>query len=92
MRKFVLDTNCFIAASRNDNDADLLETFVQAAAPGLHLSTVVAAELRAGTTPILIAYSCREAGAVLISHNNRDLERIRRVFPFEFTRPYPDLS
>jgi hypothetical protein len=27
-----------------------LETFVQAAAPGLYLSTVVAAELRAGTT------------------------------------------
>ena len=149
MRKFVLDTNCFIAASRNDEDADLLETFVQAAAPGLHLSTVVAAELRAGTTrpselrkleqavlkpyykrgriinpsaaawgalgktlawlvknecialrttprsfifDILLAYSCREAGAVLISHNNRDLERIRRVFSFEFTGPYPDLS
>jgi predicted nucleic acid-binding protein len=50
VRKFVLDTNCFIAASRSDREAALLETFVQTAAPGLHLSTVVAAELRAGTT------------------------------------------
>ena len=126
MRKFVLDTNCFIAASRSEADAALLETFVQTAAPGLYLSTVVAAELRAGTsrgsdlrklekavlqpyykrgrvinpsaaawealgktlawlvtnegitlrtTPksfifdILLAYSCREVGAVLISRN-----------------------
>ena len=50
MRKFVFDTNCFIAASRSDEDATALEAFVQAAAPGLYLSTVVAAELRAGTT------------------------------------------
>jgi len=50
VRKFVLDTNCFIAASRSDEAAASLETFVQAAAPALYLSTVVAAELRAGTT------------------------------------------
>ena len=49
MRKFVLDTNCFIAASRNDADAAKFEAFVHMAAPGLYLSTVVAAELRAGT-------------------------------------------
>ena len=49
MRKFVLDTNCFIAASRNDQDAADFEAFVQMAAPGLYLSTAVAAELRAGT-------------------------------------------
>jgi predicted nucleic acid-binding protein len=149
VRKFVLDTNCFIAASRSEADAALLETFVQTAAPGLYLCTVVAAELRAGTsrgsdlrklekavlkpyykrrrvinpsaaawealgktlawlvtnegitlrtTPksfifdILLAYSCREVGAVLISRNERDLQRIRRVFSFESTPPYPDLS
>jgi len=41
---------------------------------------------------ILLAYSCREAGAVLISRNERDFQRIRRVFYFEFSAPYPDLS
>ena len=149
MRKFVLDAHCFIAASKSGEDASLLDAFVQAAAPGLYLSTVVAAELRAGatggsdmrklekavlgpyykrgriinpsgaawetlgktlawlvknegitlrTTPrsfildILLAFSCREAGAVLISNNERDLQRIRRVFSFESTLPYPDLG
>jgi predicted nucleic acid-binding protein len=149
MRRFVLDTNCFIAASRNDKEAASLETFVQMAAPWLYLSTVVAAELRAGTTDvhelrklenavlkpyakrgrvitpsaaawetlgrtlawlvknegivlrttpksfvfdILIAFSCRELGATLISNNERDLLRIRRVFSFEFSAPYPDLG
>ena len=29
---------------------------------------------------ILLAYSCRELGAVLISGNEQDLNRIRRVF------------
>ncbi len=52
MRKFVLDANCFIAASRSDENAALLEIFVQRAAPRLYLSTVVAAELRAGMTRI----------------------------------------
>jgi predicted nucleic acid-binding protein len=40
---------------------------------------------------ILIAHSCREAGATLISANARDLERIHRVFTFEFVAPYPKL-
>ena len=149
MQKFVLDANCFIAASRSDEDATLLEIFVQRAAPGLYLSAVVAAELRAGTTrirdvsklektvfnayykrrrvinpspaawealgetlawlvrnegitlrttprsfmfDILLAYSCRELGAVLISSNERDLRRIRHVFTFDFAPPYPDLG
>jgi len=147
VRKFVLDTNCFIAASRSDQDAASLEIFVQKAAPRLYLSTVVAAELRAGTTrvrdlsklekavlkpyykrgrvinpsaagwkalgktlawlvkhegiilrttprsfifDILLAYSCRELGAVLISANERDLQRIRQVFTFDSAPPYPD--
>ena len=129
-------------------DLTLLEIFVQRATPGLYLSTVVAAELRAGTTrirdvrklgktvfnayykrrrvinpspaawealgrtlawlvknegitlrttprsfmfDILLAYSCRELGAVLISSNERDLRRIRQVFTFDFAPPYPDL-
>jgi predicted nucleic acid-binding protein len=39
---------------------------------------------------ILIAYSCRESGAVLVSSNVRDLERIRRAFQFEFAAAYPE--
>ena len=46
--KFVLDTNCFVDASRSDEGAAVFAEFCAWAAPGLHLSTVVAAELRAG--------------------------------------------
>ncbi len=145
-RKFVLDTNCFIDASRTNEDVAALAEFCAWAAPGLYLSTVVAAELRAGagsardrrtlerqvlspylrrgrmlnpspaawetlgTTlaelveeeglvlrdvrrsfvfDILIARSCREIGATLISRNVTDLSRIARVFAFDFVRPYP---
>lgn len=143
-RKYVLDTNCFIDASRDPVAAAAFEAFCVQAAPGLHLSAVVAAELRAGAGrsrstldrvvlapylrrgrvivpsssgwealgdtlgalvqreglvlaqvprsfvfDILVAHSCRETGAVLVSSNIRDLERIARVFPFEFVAPYP---
>lgn len=148
VRKFVLDTSCFIDASRSASAAAALEGFSVAAAPGLFLSSVVAAELAAGIrtrkdrdrldklvlrpylrrgrqiTPsaaswealgkalatlvqrdglelqrvprsfvfdILIAHSCREAGATLISPNVRDMERIGRVFDFEHAEPYPEL-
>jgi predicted nucleic acid-binding protein len=144
LRKYVLDTNCFIDATHDANARAALEIFSLGAAPGLYLSAVVAAELRAGAgrsrsslerlvlepyvrrgrvftpsaqswdtlgsvlatlaereglvlaqTPrsfifdILIAHSCREAGATLVSANTRDLERIARVCPFDFTAPYP---
>jgi predicted nucleic acid-binding protein len=149
VRKFVLDTNCFIAASQSDENAAMLDAFVQAAAPGLYLSTIVAAELRSSTTrprdvrtlenvvfkpyykrgrilnpsaaawrilgktlawlvknegirlqttprsfifDILLAYSCRELGATLISCNERDLVLIRQVFAFESAPPYPDFG
>jgi predicted nucleic acid-binding protein len=145
----VLDTNCFIEASRSDAASAAFELFSLRAARRLHLSSVVAAELRAGasraserkqlenrvlapyasrdrivtpsaaawdalgttlatlvqedglqlkTTPrsfifdILIAFSCKEIGAVLISANSRDLARIARVFAFDFVPPYPELS
>jgi predicted nucleic acid-binding protein len=145
-RKVVLDTNCFVDASRTDAGADAFAEFCARAAPRLYLSTVVAAELRAGagsaserrslerrvlssyvrrrrlvnpsaaawealgTTlarlaqdeglvlsdvrksfvfDILIAWSCRESGAVLVSRNVKDLSRIARVFTFEFVAPYP---
>jgi predicted nucleic acid-binding protein len=38
---------------------------------------------------VLIAFSCREAGVVLVTRNTRDMERIRSVFPFEFVAPFP---
>jgi predicted nucleic acid-binding protein len=145
-RKFVLDTNCFVDASRRDDEAAAFAEFCARAAPGLYLSTVVAAELRAGagsakdrrtlerhvlspylrrgrvlnpspaawdalgTTlaalveedglvlrevrrsfvfDILIARSCREIGATLVSRNSTDLLRIAKVFSFDFVAPYP---
>jgi predicted nucleic acid-binding protein len=145
-RPFVLDTNCFVDASANDRAAAAYEEFCAWAAPRLYLSTVVAAELRAGLVDaaerreldrrvlapyrrrgrtvnpspaawealgntlatlareqgfvlrqvrrsfifdILVARSCREIGAVLISHNVQDLARIATVFRFDYTRPFP---
>jgi predicted nucleic acid-binding protein len=38
---------------------------------------------------ILLAHSCREAGAILISRNTRDLRRIAGVFAFEYLEPNP---
>ncbi|MEO7085868.1 MAG: type II toxin-antitoxin system VapC family toxin [Gemmatimonadaceae bacterium] len=142
--KYVLDTNCFIDASRSADVALAFEAFSARAAPRLYLSSVVASELRAGAvrgsavlerrvlapyvrrgrvlTPsaaawdalgntlaalaqrdglvlgqvprgfaldILLAYSCRESGAILVSANTRDLERVARVFAFDFVPPYP---
>ena len=149
LRKYVLDTNCFVEASRSEPAAAAYEAFVARATPGLWLSAVVAAELRGGArtararrvlerqvlgpylrrgrvlTPsaagwealgtvlatlgtregldlkqvrrsfvfdVLIAHGCREAGAVLVSANVRDMERIRRVFAFDHVEPYPDLT
>jgi predicted nucleic acid-binding protein len=148
-RKFVLDTNCFVDASRSGAQAAAFAEFCAGAAPGLYLSTVVAAELRAGAgsaddrrtleryvlspyvrrgrllnpSPaaweqlgatlatlveqeglvlrdvrrsfvfdILIARSCREIGATLVSRNTTDLSRIATVFSFDFVPPYPALS
>jgi predicted nucleic acid-binding protein len=147
VRKYVLDTNCYIDASRNEEALAGLARFSSWAAPGIYLSSVVASELRAGAgsskdrrkleedilgpfvrrdrvvTPtaaawdalgltlatlrekeglqlaqvrrsfafdILLAYSCRETGAVLVTGNARDVARIRRVFAFEYVAPYPD--
>ncbi len=47
---------------------------------------------RAFAFDILLAYSCREGGAVLITQNTRDMDRIRRVFAFNYVSPYPDRS
>lgn len=149
MRKYVLDTNCYIDASRDAEALAQLTRFSTWSAPGLFLSSVVASELRGGarsSTPrteleegvlgpfvrrrrlltptaaawdalgltlatlrdeeglelaqvrrsfafdILLAYSCRQIGAILVTANTRDMERIRRVFTFEYVAPYPDAA
>ena len=38
---------------------------------------------------LLLAVSCREAGCVLVTDNERDFARIRRFVAFEFLRPWP---
>ena len=38
---------------------------------------------------VLLALSCREAGCVLVTDNERDFDRIRRYVQFEFVRPWP---
>jgi predicted nucleic acid-binding protein len=149
VRKYVLDTNCYIDASRDPGELASLSRFASWASPVLFLSSVVAAELRAGTrspsdrrkleketlgpfvrrgrilTPssaawdalgltlatlrdedglqlasirrsfafdILVAYSCREHGAILVTRNSKDMERIRGVFAFDHIAPYPEAS
>jgi predicted nucleic acid-binding protein len=145
--RYILDSNCYIDASRDTAAWAALGRFTAWAAPRLYLSSVVAAELRAGArsagdrrrlektlfepflrrgrllTPtarawdalgltlatlrardglqlahvsrafvfdILLAYTCREHGLTLVTHNARDMARIRRVFTFEYVAPYPE--
>lgn len=38
---------------------------------------------------VLLALSCREAGLVLVTDNQRDFARIARAAPFEFVGPWP---
>jgi predicted nucleic acid-binding protein len=38
---------------------------------------------------VLLALSCREAGCVLVTDNERDFQRIRRYVPFDYVRPWP---
>ena len=38
---------------------------------------------------VLIAFSCREHGAVLVTRNSRDMVRIQQVFAFDSVEPYP---
>ena len=38
---------------------------------------------------VLLALSCREAGCVLVTEDERDFSRIRRFTKFEFMKPWP---
>ena len=145
MPKYLLDTNCYIEATRHSAAAAALEAFASRHSPHLYLSSVVRAELLAGiatardeqrlqadiltpfeqrrrvVTPgpgtwdtlgrtlghlvrteglvlrqmprsfmldVLLAASAREIGATYVTHNQRDAERIARVFPFSWATPY----
>jgi predicted nucleic acid-binding protein len=66
---------------------------------GTTLATLVADEglvlrdvRRSFIFDILIARSCREMGAILVSRNMTDLSRIAKVFAFDFVPPYPSQS
>ena len=50
MRRYVLDTNIFIAAARDRRKAEELSAFSSAFLPRLHLHAVVVQELLAGAT------------------------------------------
>ncbi len=147
MPKYVLDTHCYIDASRRAEDWAALARFLSWATPRVHLSSVVAVELRAGVRTarerarleglvldpfvrrdrvlaptarawdalgltlatlrereglalaevrrgfafdVLLAYSCREAGATLVTRNTGDMARIHAVFTFGYVAPYPE--
>jgi len=44
---------------------------------------------KAFANDVLLALSCREAGCVLVTDNDRDFQRIRRFVQFDFTRSWP---
>jgi predicted nucleic acid-binding protein len=52
---------------------------------GLELTRVS----KAFANDVLLALSCREAGCVLVTENERDFARIRRCVQFEFVAPWP---
>jgi predicted nucleic acid-binding protein len=47
---------------------------------------------KAFANDVLLALSCREAGCVLVTDNERDFQRIRRFVQFDFTKPWPNAS
>jgi predicted nucleic acid-binding protein len=44
---------------------------------------------KAFANDVLLALSCREAGCVLVTENERDFQRIRRFVQFDFMKPWP---
>jgi predicted nucleic acid-binding protein len=62
---------------------DLLSGMAQR--EGLELGSVS----KAFANDILLALSCREAGCVLVTENDRDFSRIRRFVSFDYVKPWP---
>lgn len=44
---------------------------------------------KAFANDVLLALTCREAGCVLVTDNERDFQRIRRFVQFDFMKPWP---
>lgn len=44
---------------------------------------------KAFANDVLLALSCREAGCVLVTDNERDFQRIRRLIQFDYIKPWP---
>lgn len=49
----------------------------------------VARVSKAFANDLMLAFSCRESGCVLITENDRDFSRIRRFIPFDYVKPWP---
>lgn len=147
MRRYVFDTNVFIAAARDPDAAAELERFSSENLPFIHLSAVVVQEMLAGaldparerlirqtllepwerrgrvltpsfrawtragsimtrlvraghlsrggfgrsfTNDCLIAASCLEHGATVVTSNRRDFDLIARVEKLSVASPFPD--
>jgi predicted nucleic acid-binding protein len=65
---------------------DLLAEMAQR--EGLELASVS----KAFANDILLALSCREAGCVLVTENDRDFSRIRRFVSFDYVTPWPGMT
>jgi predicted nucleic acid-binding protein len=66
-----------------EDSGDLLATLARD--EGLELARVS----KASGNDVLLALSCREAGLVLVTENERDFARIARLAPFTFVEPWP---
>jgi predicted nucleic acid-binding protein len=145
LRRYIIDTNCYIDAANNPEFAEALVAFASRVAPGLHASAVVIAELEAGlpaardravlereftwlytaarriVTPseaawrklgevlnalradsglkpyrvrrafafdVLLACSCREIGATLVTRDARDFARIADLVGLDLIAPF----
>jgi predicted nucleic acid-binding protein len=77
LRKYVLDTQLFVNAFRDPVANQALQRLE------------VARVSKAFANDILLALSCREAGCVLVTENDRDFSRIRRFIAFEYIQPWP---
>jgi predicted nucleic acid-binding protein len=54
-----------------------------------HEGLEIARVSKAFANDVLLALSCREAGCVLVTDNERDFQRIRRFVQFDFIKPWP---
>jgi predicted nucleic acid-binding protein len=71
------------SASVWHRSGDLLSDMVQK--EGLELGRVS----KSFANDVLLALSCRDAGCVLVTGNDRNFKRIRRYVSFDYTKPWP---